>query len=398
MTGRILFCWELGGGYGHIRMIAPLARELKRRGHEVLLAAKDVAACHGFFRDTGIEVVQAPIMAERVSTPGTTLNFSDMLTRCGYHRPEPPLMALIAWRKLFEFVKPDLLVFEHAPTALLAARGSGIPTAYIGTGFTLPPATRPMPSMQPWKAIDQSRLRASDEGILRIVNAALTAAAIPTLPDIADLFHIDKRFLCTFAELDHYPSRGEAQYYGALLDHPIGMAPAVRRGNETAAFVYLVGNYPGADSAIGEIASAVDRTVVHVSGGDGEAALKIDDPSVTFSATPIDLAPTIHDFDVIVGHGGHGMSVEALLAGKPMLVLPRQAEQAQLAYRLTTMGAALTLSPGRKPGSAARAISHILTTPSFAETARAFAEKYRDDDPAAGVERIAGECEALLES
>ena len=39
---NILFAWELGGGAGHIHILAPLAEALASRGHRVFLAAREL--------------------------------------------------------------------------------------------------------------------------------------------------------------------------------------------------------------------------------------------------------------------------------------------------------------------------------------------------------------------
>ena len=41
---RILFAWELGGNYGHVSVLFPLARNLRLSGHTVFFAIKNSAA------------------------------------------------------------------------------------------------------------------------------------------------------------------------------------------------------------------------------------------------------------------------------------------------------------------------------------------------------------------
>lgn len=46
---RILFAWELGGGYGHLGPFRPIAEALLAQGHELTLAVRDVERAHAVF-------------------------------------------------------------------------------------------------------------------------------------------------------------------------------------------------------------------------------------------------------------------------------------------------------------------------------------------------------------
>jgi len=61
-----------------------------------------------------------------------------------------------AWRELYRLVRPDLLVIDHSPTALLAARGTGLRRVLLGTRLSFTTSTSPMPSLRPWLDISPS--------------------------------------------------------------------------------------------------------------------------------------------------------------------------------------------------------------------------------------------------
>jgi multidrug efflux pump subunit AcrA (membrane-fusion protein) len=58
-VSRILLTWEMGSNLGHLSRLLPLARELKARGHRVLVAARDVALAASVLGPAGIRSGEA---------------------------------------------------------------------------------------------------------------------------------------------------------------------------------------------------------------------------------------------------------------------------------------------------------------------------------------------------
>ena len=104
--------------------IRPIAAELCRRGHRVLLAAREVAHAATVLEGTGVTLLAAPFKLGPASEgPQTPCSFAHILHNVGWDS-EVGLGGLVdAWRAIYEMVKPDVIVCEHSPTALLAARG-----------------------------------------------------------------------------------------------------------------------------------------------------------------------------------------------------------------------------------------------------------------------------------
>ncbi len=121
--GRIVFAWEFGGGLGHIQYDLPLAKELQVRGHEVICIMKHVIDAGRILGQHGIKVIQAPVWQVKVKKLENTYNFAETLFNQGYLVEDGLSCMTKAWRNLFDFINPDLLIADHAPTALIAARG-----------------------------------------------------------------------------------------------------------------------------------------------------------------------------------------------------------------------------------------------------------------------------------
>ena len=80
---RILCAWEFGGDLGHVRRLLPIARELRRLGHEAAFAFRDLAPL-GAHAAEGFEWFQAPLTRPPPAQNPAPLSPSDVLLNLGY--------------------------------------------------------------------------------------------------------------------------------------------------------------------------------------------------------------------------------------------------------------------------------------------------------------------------
>ncbi|HVL00691.1 MAG TPA: hypothetical protein VM553_12805, partial [Dongiaceae bacterium] len=135
---KILCAWEMGGDLGHVSRLAGLARELLMRGFDVTVALKDLSRCHRFFADLDVTLVQAPVWLPRITMQRPIACLPDTLLLNGYLEPDPLHALVRSWQSLISLVKPDLLICDYSPTAMLAGHASGLPQILVGTGFSEP--------------------------------------------------------------------------------------------------------------------------------------------------------------------------------------------------------------------------------------------------------------------
>src|SRR5471032_621470 len=132
---RILFSWELGGNLGHITSLVMLARALRARGHEVAFALKHLRGAAGLLKQHGFAFFQAPVVQARAADlPRDPASYAEIMLLHGFGDAEGLIAATLAWRNLFGLLRPDLIVFDHSPSALFAARGLGLPRVRFGMG------------------------------------------------------------------------------------------------------------------------------------------------------------------------------------------------------------------------------------------------------------------------
>ena len=121
---RVLCCWELGGGLGHLFRLAPIGLELAKRGCQVIYAIPDVAGRETFLQNHAYQIIEAPLWQAPPKDYAFSQTYGQNLLRNGYWHRESLQDQLRGWLALFDRCQPDVIVAEHAPSALLAARNT----------------------------------------------------------------------------------------------------------------------------------------------------------------------------------------------------------------------------------------------------------------------------------
>jgi len=388
---RILLAWELGQGYGHVGRLLPLAAALAERGHVPVFALRDLTVAEPHVARHGFTVLQAPVWLHEVGGLPPPANFAETLLRYGFHEPGALHAMALGWRSLVHGVKPDLIVLDHAPTALLAMRGLGIPRAVFGDGFCVPPDTDPWPAYRAWEKVPQARLADSSLHALKAANAVLDRLGAPRLDRLCDLYAVEARFLVTFPELDHYPGRGDATYSGPIFTAGEGAAPHWPLAGDAKLFAYLVPNSRHFDPVMAALGRCGASVLAFPPGIAPRAARTLSGAAMTVSEAAYDMRRVRLECDVAITHGA-GTASAMLLAGKPVLMLPATVEQAMLAKRVEATGAGIAAASEAGAPDYRRLVKRLLTDGALAEAARAFAARHAGYDPAHAIEAIAGRC------
>lgn len=392
---RILYAWELGGDLGHISTALPLLLALRARGHEVAVALKDLSQAQAVLGQHGIAMLQAPVWLEPPKNlPDPPLSYAEILLRFGYLEATGLHGLVNGWQTLYRALQPQLLIADHAPTALLAARGLPLATAMFGTGFCSPPRVTPMPNMRPWLTVQEARLAEREARALASANGVLAALSAAPLTALADLFRgVGTDLLATFPELDHYPERGDARYFGPVLSPPQGILPQWPEGEGKKVFAYLKPAYGRLQAVLDELAQSPCRALVYCSGVTPALLSRYDSPRFRFSAAPFDMDAAARECDAAICHSGHGTTSALLLAGRPLLLLPMQLEQFLLSSAVKKLGAAVVVHPEVRDEDIPGKCRRLLADDSLAAQAKAFAGKYRAVTQEKILDAMAAACE-----
>jgi UDP:flavonoid glycosyltransferase YjiC (YdhE family) len=341
---------------------APLARALAADGHEVFLAARDFANVAGVFAGSGVRYLPAPYLSRGKSRGfRQPLTFAHILHNVGFGDDDTLGALTSAWRNLFELARPDVIVCDHSPSAMLAARGLPARVTVMGTGFCIPPDLFPMPNLRPWIPTDAARLIADEIHVLARVNNCLRARGQPPLHRLGQLYsEADETFLMTYGELDHYDDRpGTPRYWGPSNGRGAGGAePQWPPGAGRRVFAYLK-NTPHLPHVMACLAESGLPTLAFIDGMDEEMRRRPAAPTVRFAAGRLDAERAARACDLAVTHGTFGTTAMMLAAGKPVLMLPLVLEQGILARKVERLGAGRFAPPGDP--AAVRAAWQALT-------------------------------------
>ena len=393
----LLITWELGGGQGHLLHFVPIVQRLKALGYRVYAAVRELAQVDGILGKLGVSYLQAPIKARRSHDRIDPLRtFAHILHNSGYSDPSELKAMVEAWRHLFDFVRPDVVLCDHAPTALLAARTCQARRAVIGSGFCCVPDEYPLSDFRPRLPDASERLKQDEERILANVNRVLDGQGAAPLERISQLYReVDATFLTTFPELDHYPAHTNPDYYG-VWPGPDGLLPQWPDMAGKRVFAYLH-PFRGLPNLLGYFNQLRCPTIAYVSRVNPRLKDQFESPTLQFASGRMDLTAVGSTCDLAVINAGHGTTASMLLAGKPQLDIPIHLEQTLNGKAVERLGAGLSAWIDR-PTEITAKLTTLLDSDQYAEGARRFAARYTDFDPQEAICRIVERIDQLAAS
>ena len=393
----IALIWELGSDYGHIGRFLPIALELKARGHRPVMILRDISRADEMLGRHGIEYLQAPLWLPPVQGLPAPINFTESLFLFGFLQPAGLLSVLRAWRAVLALLKPDLLIFDHAPTALLASRGLGLPRLVTGNSFAVPPRRTPLPLYEWWnpKAGAPQRELDCEERLLRNANHALSALGAPPMTCVADLYDAEVTHITGAPELDVYGPRDAACYVGAINALDQGVEPRWPAGPARRVFAYLKPRYMHFDAVVTALARLDASVLVFAPGLARQNMLRLQAANLAFSTEPLRMRSVREQVEMAVCHAG-GMVDVMLQAGRPVFLLPMQMEQTMTSRRVDELGCGLFHISQQGPRELEKGLKRVFSTPAYAEHALAYQQRNANFTQAFAMERMIGSCEALL--
>lgn len=394
---RVLYAWELGGGMGHIARAGPIINGLRDRGHQVFVALRDLARAPSLLdRIDDLHLLQSPLWQQQLRGAPESATLAELLLHMGFGSQEGLEGLTRGWRALFDLVAPALLIVDHAPTALLAARGMAFKRVCVGTGFFSPPRRAPLPLFRTWETVPADRIASADRHACNTANTVLTRLGAPPLRELHELFDVDEDFLCTLPELDHYPGRTGQRYWGPAMERERGIIPAWPAGDGPRVFVYVNAESSARDAIIAALQALDVRALLYMPGLGQAKRAQYQSSKLNFADQPVHIAAAMTDADALLGTAGIGTVAAALLAGVPVLALAMNAEQYITALNVHRAGVGLAAQQQVGAAQLTHLVSRLLNEPAFRANARAFAQRHVSVVPEQLNTQILNRCDELM--
>ena len=394
--GRILLAWEMGSNLGHVSRLLPLGRRLRERGHSVLAVVRDLESASKLLAPAGIPFIQAPRMSSAPPLSAQPASYADILRYSGWGDVQQLWALTQAWVNVLRLYAPSVFILDHSPTALLAARCEHTPSVVIGTGFELPPIRVPLPCFPGFPGATLVNAMEAERLVLENANRVVQAARGPSLRALSDLFQCERRWLTTFAELDHYEARHGERYVGPIGEVGEGELLEWPDGTTHRIFAYLRPDTPNVEIILRSLAGSGAAVVCYAPGIPSSQTAGLVGKSFVLAQRPADLSLLGKGGSLCVSYAPAATVTSALLHGVPQLMAPSHVEAQLTAHRVESMGAGLTLRGDLTQERVTNILANLLGNSSFKSQAVTFAERHSGFDPSRAADEIVEDLQTLL--
>jgi hypothetical protein len=264
----------------------------------------------------------------------------------------------------------------------------------MGTGFECPPAGRRPPPLQPWNPDLEARLERAETLALRNANGVLRECGVAPCESLSAILHEVPTLLATVPEFDEFPNRvGPHEYLGSLSG---GSGEGVDADRDFDIFGYLRVVHSRTAEVMAAIAATGRPAFVYMPDATQAQCLAWTNARLVVSREPAKLDRLLPRVRAVVCYASHGMALDSLLAGKPMLLLPTHSEQQRTADRVAALGAGVVMHSRARDGKVAAALRHVLEDSSIREAAESFARKKSNDGTLTAIDRAVAACERAV--
>lgn len=372
MRFRVAYICELGSDNEQLARLHDIVKECNAAGYDVSVILKDLLSAASVINKLNTRILQAPVFLPRLRLNRQLVCLADTMQLSGYEHSSSLLPLVQAWQALFTLLKADVLIFDHAPTALLAASNLHCRKVIVGNGYSIPVAGHKLADWQPMQSRAEL-IQEQEEIVLKVINQVQRRLELPISATVSDVYRCDRVVINHFPQLDIYRQlRTNVDYYAASAS----FRPPVfgfKQIEKPRIICVLDPAYKKFTPVVEALRASSCEVLLVYAGGDAAAARPYE--SATFQVTTLtpDLDLLVREADIFIGHGSFAALTACMRLGKPMLLLPMQLEQLHAGLALQAMGIAKVMADHDKASDYQNAMTGLLGNIKLRTAVRNFA-------------------------
>ncbi|MGH1373949.1 MAG: glycosyltransferase [Cellvibrionaceae bacterium] len=348
---RILCVWEMGGNLGHLTNLKLFVDRALSRGHSVSLAVRELHQVPAVFGELDIDVWQAPhLKLPSVNGKQPMVSYTDMVVQQGFGSEQQLQRLVDAWQNLYAAVKPDLVIYDHAPSALVASVAMPWKKWIVGSGFLIPRTDAEYLGVFP--DVRRSRengetLRLREQQAMAMINGVLRRQKLPEWETLKPWFEqCERQLLTTVPDVDHFGQRQGGDYLGVTSsvsgEAPIWLDSKAGQSDQPRVFVYA-NNFVGLSQLL-EALLTRSRVLLYCKNLPNDIRQQFSE-RIAICDKPVSMQLLLQSGCFFVTNGNHNTAAQALLSGVPQLLIPLQREQYLLSVRVERAGRGVIAFP-----------------------------------------------------
>ena len=340
---RVLYLWEWGAGFGHLRRFLPLALRLLHLGYEVALVVKDPSRAEEVFRGLDVSIWQTPDCtsppAQRCKDPHS---FGGLAWNLSVNDGRRVSSTVAQWKHLLLSVKPTHVISDFGLLGSFVAAALQIPTSRIGTGFGMPPHSDVLASMfdVPVGLTEQNLA----QRVLELVQSSAVENGLPAPLDWNHLFATTgPSLLVSVPDFDPYRRWRAGESYLGVWDSYAAGEPHWKDAAGAKVIAYLK---PTAklEQQCRKLAD-LGLNVLLVCDGQSTGSHALENAErIALSKNLVSLERGREDCSLIVCNANHGMTLKSLEMGIPVAMFPLFIEQRLNANAVERLGLGIDMS------------------------------------------------------
>jgi UDP:flavonoid glycosyltransferase YjiC (YdhE family) len=385
---RLLIAWCYGGNWGHVSRQLGLARHAQRAGAEVLWAVPaERASAMEPVRQRGYRVlVSTDANPPAAAQAGAARSFADVLIGFGFGQASVLEHQVRAWLQLFQQAQPDVVAIDYAPAAQLAALLAGLPSLQLTNGFEAPPATCPPYETSVRGPYLMQRAQTQAATVSTTIGTVAGRLIPGACADLRSLIEHPHLLLNCVMESAPYGNEATWRQRAMTVMGPMGEMPDAKppvwppaAGDRRRVFAYLRGAHPHFETTLrGLHRRGVSTLCVWPEAPAALIEAAHENAWLRVTREPVHVADALAQADAAVGCGSGTFTTQALIAGKPQLMLPTDHEKRLVAEQVQRSALGCLVTKQMSADAVEQRLQDTIDGERFDAAAKTAAAVYRD--------------------